>query len=216
MKAMVPIEEAVAILGRVAASQIAAETDESALHLRVTRALDAFAARGLPLPPERIVPRIAGSFEDPAQSVLDLLVTVIVDSDRCASAVVTRAREWIASTTGLPEEAARAHAIRRVLLDPADAIGRYLPRDAVMQNDFRREELIRAWAAAIGVPIEAGGKPEAAEKSERALARLDYRRIRDDEERLAIERRVLAEHTEAVREKQRRDAEAALASAQRE
>ena len=50
----------------------------------------------------------------------------------------------------------------------------------------------------------------------RMLERLDYRRIRADEERLSIERKVLAEHAEAVREKQRREAEAALASAQRE
>ncbi len=210
-----PIEEGIAVLGRVAA-QPTPVFDESALHLRVVRALDAFATRGLPLAPERIVPRIAGSFGDPAQSVLDLMVAVLIESERSASAIVGRAREWADATGALPEEAARAYAVRRVLLDPAEAIGKYLPREVVLQNDFRREELLRAWGAAIGVPIESGGKLEPAERSERALARLDYRRIRADEERLAIERRVLAEHAEAVREKQRREAEAALASAQRE
>ncbi|MGZ3454932.1 MAG: hypothetical protein ACXVEF_35345, partial [Polyangiales bacterium] len=115
----------------------------------------------------------------------------------------------------LPEEARSGHAARRVLVEPATEIARYLPREAVAQNDFRREELARAWMAAIGVAIESTGKEEPKERSERSLARLDYRKIKADEERLAIERRVLAEHAEAVREKQRKEAEA-LASAQRE
>jgi len=214
MSAMIPIEEGVAILARVAASQPAAAGDESALHLRVVRALDAFAARGFPVPAERVVPRVAASFDDPG--LLDLMTALVVQSDRIGGAIVAHAQKVMESATGMPEEAARAFALRRVLLDPAQAIGSYLPREVVLSNDFRREELVRAWAAALGVPIESGGKSEPREKSERVLARLDYRRIRADEEKLAIERRVLAEHAEAVREKQRREAEAALASAQRE
>ena len=211
---MIPVEETVAILARVAASSPTAPSDEASLHLRIVRALDVFAARGLTVAPERVVPRIAASFDD--TSLLDLMVSVIVESERAGEAIVLRARELAPlSDPGLPDEAGAALGFRRVLLDPAQTIGRYLPRDVVMQNDFRREELIRAWAAAIGLPLEVANKPEPREKSARMLERLDYRRIRADEERLSIEHRVLAEHAEAVREKQRRDAEA-LASAQRE
>lgn len=204
---MIPVQEAVAVLSRVAASAPEATADEAALHLRVVRALDAFAARGLSIPPERVVPRIAGAFDD--LSLLDLMVALMLESEKTAAAVVARAGELAVST--LPADAAAAMAFRRVLIDPAQSIGRYLPRSVVMQNEFRREELVRAWAAAIGVSIEG----ESADKSARVLERLDYRRIRADEERLQIERRVLAEHAAAVREKQRLEAEA-LASAQRE
>ncbi len=203
----IPLPEAVAILTRVAASRPELPTDEAALHLRVVRALDAFAERGLPVAPERVVPRIAASHGD--LSLLDPMVAILLESERAAAAIVARAREL--SPPELPAEASAALSFRRVVVDPAESIGRYLPRSVVMQNDFRREELVRAWAAAIGVSIEG----ETAEKSARALERLDYRRIRADEERLQIERSVLAEHAEAVREKQRREAEA-LASAQRE
>lgn len=209
----VVVEEAVAALARVIAAD--PPSDPAALHLRVVRALDAFAARGLAIAPERIVPRLAASEADPSRSVLDLLVAILLDTERSAAAIVARTKAIAASIDGLSEEAAVAHAVRRVLIDPAGAIARHLPRDVVVQNDFRREELVRTWASAIGVPVESGGKLEDEARSARALARLDYRKIREDEERLAIERRVLAEHAAAVREKQRREAEA-LASAQRE
>lgn len=205
---MIPLEESVAILARVTTLGV---EDETSRHLRVVRALDAFAARGLAIAAERVVPRVAASFDD--TSLIDLMVNVLIESDRAAEAIVARAREL--ADPSLSSEAAAAIGFRRVLIDPAQSIGKYLPREVVMQNDFRREELIRGWAAAIGVGIEQGGRPEATEKSRRVLERLDYRRIRDDEERLQIERRVLAEHAEAVREKQRKEAEA-LASAQRE
>lgn len=204
---MIPLPETVAILARVAASSPAAPTDEASLHLRVVRALDVFAACGLPVAPERAVPRLAASFDD--SSLVDLMVTLLSESERTAATIVERARALCEPS--LPVEASAAVAFRRVLIDPALTLGRYLTRDVVMQNDFRREELVRAWAAAIGVAIDG----ETPEKSARALERLDYRRIRADEERLQIERKVLAEHAAAVREKQRLEAEA-LASAQRE
>lgn len=207
---MIPLEECVAILARVAASTPVAASDEASLQLRVVRALDVFAAHGLPVAPERVVPRIAASFAD--ASLLELMVAVMVESERAAAAVVSRARALHSDLSG---EAAAATGFRRVLTDPAEVLGRYLPRDVVMQNEFRREELIRAWASAISVPLEVRSKEEPAEKSARVLERLDYRRIRADEERLSIERSVLGAHAEAIREKQRREAEA-LASAQRE
>ncbi len=216
MSLAIPIEEAVAVLARASTAQPSREgdDDDATRHLQVVRALDAFAARGLSVAPERLVIRIA-AIEDPS-SLLDLMVAVITDAERSSEAIVERARAIASERTTLVEEAAAAHAIRRVLLDPASAIARHLPREVVLANDFRREELVRSWAAYIGVPIESAGKVETTERSTRALSRLDYRKIREDEERLAIERRVLTEHAEAIREKQRREAEAALASAQRE
>lgn len=199
---MIPIAEAVAVLARAPAS-----VDPQ---VRVARTLDALAALGMPVPAERFVLRAATS----DVSLLDLLVSVMAECAPAGNAVVERARA-LATASGLPEEAAHAFAARRVLLDPATVIAAYLPREVALQNDFRREELVRAWAAQIGVPIESRGAVEPPEKSARALERLDYRRIRADEERLAIERKVLAEHAAAVREKQRLEAEA-LASAQRE
>jgi hypothetical protein len=208
-----PIEEAVAALGRAVAAGGA--TTEAELHLRVARALDVFAAHGLPVAPERVVLHIAAS-DDPARSSLDLMVSVLTDSERCATAVMEKAKEIASAAGDLSEEARTGHAARRVLVEPAAILARHLPREAVALNDFRREELARTWMSLIDVPIESSGKPEAPERSERALARLDYRKIKADEERLAIERKVLAEHAEAVREKQRREAAEALASAQRE
>lgn len=199
---MIPIEEAVAIVARVAA-----EPDEQ---VRLARALDVLAARGFPVVAERFVLRAATS----DVSLLDFFVALLAESERTAAAVIARAKA-IAEESGLPAEAAHGLAARRVLLEPASAIARHLPREVIVQNDFRREELVRTWAATLGIPVESRGKAEEPERSARTLERLDYRRIRADEERLAIERRVLAEHAEAVREKQRREAEA-LASAQRE
>jgi hypothetical protein len=208
-----PIEEAIAALGRAVAA--AGPTTENDLHLRVARALDVFAAHGIAVAPERIVLHIAAS-DDPARSSLDLMIAVLTESERCAAAVMDKAKELAAAAGDLPEEARTGHAARRVLIEPAAIIARHLPREAVALNDFRREELARTWMSLIEVPVESAGKQEAPERSERALARLDYRKIKGDEERLAIERKVLAEHAEAVREKQRREAAEALASAQRE
>jgi len=201
----IPIEEAVAILSRVPAEVSSLEE-----HVRIARALDVLAARGLPVVPERFVVRAASS----DVSLLDFLIALLAESERTAQAVISRART-LAEQSGLPAEAANAHAARRILLDPGSAIARDLPREVVVQNDFRREELVRTWAARLEIPVESRGKPEEPERSARVLERLDYRRIRADEDRLAIERKVLAEHAAAVREKQRIEAEA-LASAQRE
>lgn len=213
MSAAFPIEEAVAALARAAAASPTAPEGDAARHLTIARALDTLAAHGLSITPERFV--VHAAVVDHASSSLDLLVAVLAESERCATAVIDRAKELAAAAHGLSTEAALAHAARAVLIEPATAIARYLPRDVVTLNDFRREELARAWMAAIEVPIECQGKLEAKERSARTLARLDYRKIRADEERLAIERKVLAEHAEAVREKQRIELEA-LASAQRE
>lgn len=203
----IPIEEAVAILSRAPAELAPAEQ-----HVCLARALDVLAARGLPVAPERFVVRAASC----DISLLDLLVTLLAESDRTAAAVLAQARALArVIESGLPPEAAHAHAARRVLLDTGSTIARHLPREVVVQNDFRREELVRTWAALLSVPIESRGKVEEPARSARVLERLDYRRIRADEERLGIERKVLAEHAAAVREKQRKEAEA-LASAQRE
>ncbi|MGZ5966609.1 MAG: hypothetical protein ACXWP4_03000, partial [Polyangiales bacterium] len=172
-----PIEEAVAVLARAAAAAPGGPADDTELHLRVARALDVFAANGLAVAPERILPRIAAS-DDPSRSSLDLMVAVLTESQRCAAAVIARAKEIAAAASDLPEEARSGHAARRVLVEPATEIARYLPREAVAQNDFRREELARAWMAAIGVAIESTGKEEPKERSERSLARLDYRKIK--------------------------------------
>jgi hypothetical protein len=213
-----PLEDAVAVLARAAATDSSAggAADSTELHLRAASALDAFAAQGITVPAERFVPLLAGLCDDSSQSILELLITLLRESPAVAQAVADRAR-GIANEAApsVGAEAAIGHAARRVLVDPALDLGRYLTRAVVLSNEFRREELARAWAAAIGVPIEAKGRVEPLEKSTRALERLDYRRILADEERLGIERRVLAEHAERVREKQRREAEA-LASAQRE
>jgi len=226
MTAPFPIEEAVAVLARAAATEASTPSsgtqgvrvlDATELHLRAARALDVLAARGIVVVAERLVPMLAGLDEDPAHSVLDLLIALLRESDRVAQAVADRARAMLEDAArNVSSEAAAAHAARRVLLDPALEIGRYLPRAVALQNEFRREELVRAWAAAIGAPVESKRKLEAADKSKRALERLDYRKIRADEERLAVERRVLSEHADRVRAKQQKDAAEALANAQRE
>jgi len=212
-----PLDEAIAILTRASASDASTTVDPNELHLRAARAIDALASAGIDVPAERFVPLLAGLGEDPSQSVLDLFVALLRESDRVARSVGERAREFAGEAArSVAPDAAIAHAARRVLLDPALELGRYLSRSIALSNEFRREELARAWASAIGVPIETKGKLEATDKSKRALERLDYRKIKADEERLGIERRVLAEHAEKVREKQRRAEAEALASAQRE
>jgi hypothetical protein len=208
----IPLEEAVAVLSRVAASAAPA-VDARATHLRAVRALDALAARGLAVPPERIVPLL----QDGSLALLDLFVSILLESQAASHAVMERARVFTSEVGGnVCEDAANAHGARRALVTPAERIGAYLPREIALQNDFRREELVRAWAAEIGAPLEVKGKREKSDKSARALEKLDYRKIRADEERLAIERKVLAEHAEKVRERQRQREAEALASAQRE
>ena len=211
----IPLEEAVAVLTRIAASD-QATIDDRALHLRVVRALDLLSRRGLVVPAERFAPLVANE-RAPETSLLDLFVELLTESEGTIVAVIARAQAHAAAAApNVPSEAAAAHAARVVLIDPARTIGAYLPRAVALSNEFRREELVRAWAAAIGAPIRARDKLEKPERSKKALDKLDYRRIRADEERLAVERSVLAEQAEKVREKQRkRDAEA-LASAQRE
>jgi hypothetical protein len=211
----IPLEEAVAVLSRIAASD-PGPSDAVGMHLRAARALDELAARGFPVPAERFVPALAGLSEDPSASVLDLLITLLEQSPETATAIVQRARELAETATTVDPEAARAAAARRVLLDPALEIGRYLSREVALSNEFRREELVRTWADRVGLPLRVRGKLEPEERSRRTLDRLDYRKIKADEDRLAIERRVLAEHAEKVREKQRQREAEALASAQRE
>ena len=211
----IPLDEATAVLARVAAIEPGVLEDDD-LHLRAVRALEVLHARGLPIVAERFVPLVALE-EDAANSLLDLFVTLLAESDRTAAAVAGRAQTVAGEVRSkVSPEAALAHAVRAVLIDPARRIGSYLPRSIALLNDFRREELVRAWASAIGAPVSVRDAVEPPKKSARALDKLDYRKIRADEERLSIERRVLAEHAERVRQRQRqRDAEA-LASAQRE
>lgn len=215
MSTPIPLEDALAVLSRAAATETSAP-DATDLHLRAARVLDVLSSRGIDVPAERLVPLLAGAAEDASQSLLDLLVGMVRESEGVAAAVIDRARAVMTvAARSVSAEAASAHAARKVLLDPAVEIGRYLPRSVALQNEFRREELVRAWAGMIGAPIEHKRKVETEDRSRRALERLDYRKIKADEERLTIERRVLAEHAEKVREKQRREAEA-LANAQRE
>ena len=94
-----PIEEAIAIIARAAAAAESATVDDNALHLRVVRALDVFAAHQLPVAPERFVVRGAAP-DDPARSSLDLMIAVLTDSDRCAAAVIGRAKEIALQVTG--------------------------------------------------------------------------------------------------------------------
>lgn len=214
----VPLEPCVAILRRVAAEGPAepGAPDPRDAHLRASRLLDALAARGLPVAPERLLPLLpAVEAED---SVLGLLVELLDGCDAFAGALADAVRARAAATRaeGLSDEAALGHALRSLLLVPAREIGAYLPRRVVLTNEFRSEELVRAFASFLDAPIEVQGAPEPPDRSARVLDRLDYRRIREDEERLEIERTVLAEHAERVRELQRKREAEALASAQRE
>ncbi len=218
MQRGIPVDECVAILARIAATGSVA-VDEVALHLRAARLVDVLAARGLAVAPERILPSLLTTTPDAAASVLDLILALVEECAGFAQALeeALRARATaLASASEGPKDAALAHAVRALLLVTAREIGSGLPREVALANDFRREELVRAFASKIGASVIARGKEEPAEQSARILERLDYRRIREDEERLAVERRVLAEHAERVRELQRKREAEALASAQRE
>lgn len=209
-----PLDEALVTLGRVAASG-ALPKDPALPHVRVSRALDVLAGLGVVAPAERLVPHLASLTDD--ESLLDLLVTLLADAKGVAAAVRERARQLHRDALATVSiEAAAAYAARRVLVVPAREIGAYLPRSIAISNEFRREELARAWAASLGLPVSSKGKPEKPDRSARALEKLDYRRIRIDEERLAIERTVLAEHAAKVRAKQAAREAEAQASAQRE
>lgn len=221
----IPLEPCAAILAQRAAERPAVGPDGSPspsaptpreAHLLTARLLDTLAARGVGVAPERLLPLLPATAGE--GSVLDLLVALLAGVDAFAEAVreAVELRAAAARDGGLSDEAAIGHAVRAALLVPAREISAYLPRAVVLTNEFRSEELVRAYAAAIGAPLEVRGALEPEERSARALERLDYRRIRDDEERLAIERSVLAEHAERVRELQRRREAEALASAQRE
>ena len=212
----IPLEECVAILSRIAATGSVA-VDDVALHLRATGLLDALAAKGIAVQPERILPLMVTTTVDSEASILDLIVTLVEQSAGFAQALEEAIRARVATLAPDGDAgAAMAHAVRALLLVPAREIGAGLPRPVALANDFRREELVRAFAARIGAPIVARGAAEAREASARVLERLDYRRIREDEVRVAVERRVLAEHAERVRELQRQREAEALASAQRE
>lgn len=220
----IPLEPCAAILAQRAAERPAAGPEGPSPggstaregHLLTARLLDTLAARGVAVAPERLLPLLPVTGGE--DSVLELLVALLADADAFAEAVreAVELRAAAARDAGLSDEAALGHAVRTALLVPAREISAYLPRAVVLSNEFRSEELVRAYAAAIDAPLEVRGAREPEERSARALERLDYRRIRDDEERLAIERSVLAEHAERVRELQRRREAEALASAQRE
>ncbi len=209
-----PLDEALATLARVAATK-PAPRDAVERQVLVSRTRDTLADLGIVVVEARIVPHLASLLGD--EGLLDLLVTLLGDARGIAAAVRERARtihrEAIASVS---IEAALAHAARRIVVTPARDIGSYLPRSIALSNEFRREELARAYADALGLPISAKGKVETPERSLRALSKLDYRRIRIDEERLAIERSVLAEHAAKVRAKEAAREAEAQASAQRE
>lgn len=216
MPRAIPLEPCVAILRRVAAEQPAepAARDPRESHLRASRLLDVLAARGLSVAPERLLPLLPAA--EVGDSVLGLLVELLDGCEAFAGALADAVRARAATADGLSEEAALGHALRSLLLVPAREIGAYLPRRVVLTNEFRSEELVRAFASFLDAPIEVHGATEQADRSARVLDRLDYRRIREDEERLEVERTVLAEHAERVRELQRKREAEALASAQRE
>ncbi len=205
-----------AILRRIAAEEPSTPREPALrdAHLRATRLLDVLAERGLSVAPERLLPLLPAV--DTGDSVLELLVALIDGSEGFAGALSDAVTARAATAEGLSAEAALGHAVRSLLLVPAREIGAYLPRRVALTNEFRSEELVRAYAAFLEAPIEVAGAVEQADRSARVLDRLDYRRIREDEERLAVERTVLAEHAERVRELQRKREAEALASAQRE
>ena len=216
MPRAIPLEPCVAILRRVAAEEPTEPMapDLRDAHLRASRLLDVLGARGLPVAPERLLPLLPAA--EAGDSVLGLLIELLDGCDAFAGALADAVRARAAAADGLSEEAALGHALRSLLLVPAREIGAYLPRRVVLTNEFRSEELVRAFASFLDAPLEVQGAPEQPERSARVLDRLDYRRIREDEERLEVERTVLAEHAERVRELQRKREAEALASAQRE
>lgn len=73
---------------------------------------------------------------------------------------------------------------------PAAALAERLPSDAVRAEALRQEELLRRWAALAGAPLAVGGASEPAARSAQVLARLDYARVRAEEQRLADERTI--------------------------
>lgn len=77
-----------------------------------------------------------------------------------------------------------------VFVAPAAALGPRLPPAVVIAQPIRQEELLRRWANHHGAGVRRDGRAEPAEHRRRVLDRLDYRRIRAEEERLDAQRTI--------------------------
>lgn len=197
---LLPLTEAVDILGQMDADFPGDEPDR-ALQVIVARSLDLLRDLGLEPDPGVVVP-ILGSLPTAALGLLDLLLAATEGSESIRAALEDAVQAQLTQLEGSPPRAQLGTVLERTLVGPVSATARYLPRDVVALNDFRREELLRTWAAQAGMPILGDRGEETAERSARELARLDYRRILADEERFRVERTVVAEHSEKIRQLQ--------------
>lgn len=75
-------------------------------------------------------------------------------------------------------------------VDAAAALAERLPPAVVRAHPLRQEELLRRWAAQIDAPLRVADAPEPPDRATRVLERLDYARIRAEEQRLEDERAV--------------------------
>jgi len=204
----IDVADAVSVLARIVEAE---GPDDYAVHahLVAARASDALVDLGCPVEAERLVPAL-GSLADAELEVIGLMVGLVEGCESVGEAL----RERLSGAGADPVQDELT--VREVLIGPARAFGGYLTADVLSLNDFRREELVRGWAAKLGAPIRKGKHVEKPGKAARQLERLDYRRIQADEERFRIEQEVLAEHARKVRELQERRERAAMAAASRE
>ena len=212
--AAIPLEEAIEILSQPAR---APSDDEPSRHRQIlfSKVMDLLRDLGLEPAAEVVVPALM-TLSPAGVGLLDLILALIDECDGVREAVeefLTTLDSPDQPTTGAARTAAAA---QRILIHPTQMLGAYLPTRVVELNDFRREELVRSWAGALGIPIASKGEVESAERSTRILQRLDYRKILIDEERFKVEQTVVSEQAAKVRALQERRRAAAMAAASRE
>lgn len=125
-----------------------------------------------------------GALSTDAQHLLALLV-------ECAHRVATM--QVIAVT------AAAHRGPRAVFVDVAARLAPRLPPAVVRETAIRQQELLRRWADAHGAGVRHEGRDEPDDLRRRVLDRLDYHRIRAEEQRLDEQRTIAEAHREAMR-----------------
>lgn len=160
-------------------------------------------ARARPAPDaRRVVARHADLWRHPLGRPLDPLDAVLpigalsADALTLCGLLVEVAHE-VESMRAIAAERADPLA---AFVAPAAALARRLPPAVVTAQPIRQEELLRRWAEHHGAGVVSDGRAESPDHRRRVLDRLDYRRIRAEEERLDAQR-TIAEARRAAMQK---------------